>query len=72
MREVLNLKEYLDAKQLPKHGLRFFLSPKHKNEIHKRVEIGPKKFLPVPSHQLDRGIFENDLIDMSIYIYFSR
>jgi len=65
MREVLNLKDYLDAKQLPKHGLRFFMSPKHKDEIHRRVEIGPKKFLPVPSHQLDRGIFENDLIDMS-------
>lgn len=65
MREVLNLKDYLDEKQLPKHGLRFFISPKHKNEIHRRVELGPKKFLPVPSHQIDRGIFENDLIDMS-------
>ncbi len=65
MREVLNLKDYLDEKQLPKHGLRFFLSPKHKDEIHKRVELGPKVFLPVPSHQLDRGIFENDLIDMT-------
>lgn len=65
MREVLNLKNYLDEKQLPKHGLRFFLSPKHKNEIHKRVELGPKAFLPVPSHQLDRGIFENDLVDMT-------
>ncbi len=65
MREVLNLKDYLDKHQLPKHGLRFFLSPKHKNEIHKRVEIGPKKFLPVPSHQLDRGIFENDLIEIT-------
>lgn len=65
MREVLNLKDYLDEKQLPKHGLRFFISPKHKDEIHRRVELGPKKFLPVPSHQIDRGIFENDLIDMS-------
>ena len=65
MREVLNLKDYLDEKQLPKHGLRFFISPQHKNEIHRRVELGPKKFLPVPSHQIDRGIFENDLIDMS-------
>ena len=35
MREVLDLKDYLDSKQLPKHGLRFFLSPKHKNDIHK-------------------------------------
>ena len=65
LREVLNLKDYLDADQLPKHGLRFFLSPKHKNEIHRRVELGPKEFLPVPSHQIDRGVFENDLVGMS-------
>ena len=32
MREVLNLKDYLDSDQLPKHGLRFFLYPKHKGE----------------------------------------
>ena len=64
LREVLNLKDYMDSDQLPKHGLRFFLSPKHKDEIHRRVELGPKVFLPVPSHQIDRGIFENDLIDM--------
>ncbi|MGB1318834.1 MAG: NAD(P)/FAD-dependent oxidoreductase, partial [Flavobacteriales bacterium] len=64
LREVLNLKDYLDEFQLPKHGLRFFLSPEHKDEIHKRVELGPKVFLPVPSHQIDRGSFENDLIKM--------
>lgn len=66
LREVLNLKDYMDEFQLPKHGLRFFLSPKHKDEIHKRVELGPKVFLPVPSHQIDRGIFENDLIKMNL------
>ena len=64
LREVLNLKDYMDEFQLPKHGLRFFLSPQHKDEIHKRVELGPKVFLPVPSHQIDRGILENDLIKM--------
>ena len=31
LREVLGLKNYMDEHQLPKHGLRFFLSPKHKN-----------------------------------------
>ena len=65
LREVLNLKDYMDEFQLPKHGLRFFLSPKHKEEIQKRVELGPKVFLPVPSHQIDRGVFENDLIKMN-------
>lgn len=66
LREVLGLKDYMDEHQLPKHGLRFFLSPKHKDEIHKRVELGPKVFLPVPSHQIDRGTFENDLIKMAL------
>ena len=66
LREVLDLKDYLDKNQLPKHGLRFFISPKHKDEIHRRVELGPKVFLPVPSHQIDRGIFENDLIQICL------
>lgn len=66
IREVLGLKKYMEARQLPKHGLRFFFSPKHKHDITKRVELGPKKLLPVPSHQIDRGSFENDMTIMSL------
>ena len=62
LREVLDLKDYLDEKQLPKHGLRFFFTPQHKEDISKRVELGPRELLPVPSHQLDRGTFENELV----------
>ncbi len=62
IREVLNLKDYLDKEQLPKHGLRFFFTPQHKEQIDKRVELGPRELLPVPSHQLDRGTFENELV----------
>ena len=62
LREVLGLADYLDQDQLPKHGLRFFLSPEHKENIDKRYEIGPVLAPPTPSHQLDRGIFENELI----------
>lgn len=65
LREVLGLKDYLDAEQLPKHGLRFFFSPKHKDCIEKRVELGPRERLPIPSHQLDRGSFENELMRRS-------
>ena len=61
LREVLNLKDYLDEHQLPKEGLRFFLTPQHKDDISKRVELGPKATAPVPSHQLDRGTLENEL-----------
>ena len=61
LREVLNLKAYLDKHQLSKEGLRFFLTPQHKDDISKRVELGPKAKAPVPSHQLDRGTLENEL-----------
>ncbi|MCH2023712.1 MAG: FAD-dependent monooxygenase [Saprospiraceae bacterium] len=64
LREVLGLSDYLDKNQLPKQGLRFYFSPQVKTEIDKRVELGPKDSLPIPSHQIDRGTFENDLISM--------
>ena len=66
IRETLGLKEYLDKHQLPKHGLRFFFSPQVKDDISKRVELGPRELLPVPSHQLDRGTFENYLTSLAI------
>lgn len=66
IREVLDLKDYMDEHQLPKHGLRFFFSPQHKNDISKRVELGPRKLLPVPSHQIDRGTFENKLSELCL------
>jgi len=61
LREVLGLKDYLDEYQLPKIGLRFYFSPQVKEQIDQRVELGAKEALPVPSHQIDRGIFENEL-----------
>ena len=66
IREILDLKDYMDEHQLPKHGLRFFFSPQHKNDISKRVELGPRKLLPVPSHQIDRGTFENYLTELCV------
>lgn len=61
MREVLDLKGYLEEHELPKHGLRFFFPTKNKGEISNRVELGPRLKLPTPSHQLDRGTLENYL-----------
>ena len=61
MREILNLKGYLEAHELPKHGLRFFFKTNDKGEISNRVELGPRLKLPAPSHQLDRGTLENYL-----------
>jgi flavin-dependent dehydrogenase len=59
LREVLDLKGYLEEHELPKHGLRFFFKSNTKEDITSRVELGPRLRLPVPSHQLDRGTLEN-------------
>lgn len=65
LREVLDLKGYLEAHELPKHGLRFFFPSITKEDIASRVELGPRLRLPVPSHQVDRGTLENHLLTLS-------
>jgi flavin-dependent dehydrogenase len=62
LREILNLKEYLTEFQLPKFGFRFFFSPEHSMDITRRVEVGSKIANPYPSHQVDRGLLENELV----------
>lgn len=65
LREVLDLKGYLEEHELPKHGLRFFFKNDTKGDIASRVELGPRLRLPVPSHQLDRGTLENYLMKLT-------
>jgi len=65
LREVLNLKDYLEEHELPKHGLRFFFRSHTKDDIASRVELGPRLRLPVPSHQLDRGTVENYMMRLT-------
>ena len=60
-REIIGEKEYLEKHELPKYGLRFFFPSHTKEIIESRVELGPRKWLYTPSHQLDRGTFENHL-----------
>src|SRR5690606_21875892 len=55
--------EYLEKHELPKYGLRFFFPSHTKEVIESRVELGPRKWLYTPSHQLDRGTFENHLAE---------
>lgn len=62
LREVLNLKDYLINHQLRKFGFRFFFTPEHSEDIVRRVEVGSKIFNPFPSHQVDRGLLENELV----------
>ena len=64
LREVLDLKDYLDEHHLPKHGLRYYFSKEKKERLEDCVEYGARKRLTIPSHQIDRGLLENDLIDL--------
>lgn len=66
LREVLELKDYLEEHELPKHGLRFFFRSNNKEDIASRVELGPRLRLPVPSHQLDRGTLENYMAKLTM------
>jgi flavin-dependent dehydrogenase len=60
--KVLGLEDYLKTEQLPKYGLRFFLpSNANSTDLADSVEVGVTRYLPTPSFQLDRGLFEAHL-----------
>lgn len=58
---VLGLKEHILEHQLPKNGLRFFWQSDPKASMETGLELGWGTVPPVPSYQLDRGVFENYL-----------
>lgn len=60
---VLGLRTYLDERQLTKFGLRYFVGDTQ-GPLAARREIGPSEQPVVPSFQLDRGRFEDDLRGM--------
>lgn len=60
---VLGLRENLLERQLVKNGLRYFTGDTQ-GPLAMRREIGPSEHPVVPSYQLDRGRFENDLRGM--------
>jgi flavin-dependent dehydrogenase len=63
LRHVVGLKDYLEKHELHKYGLRFFFKNNTKENIASRVELGPRKWLYTPSHQVDRGTLENHLAE---------
>ncbi len=65
-RNVLQLSDLLHTRQLRKYGFRFFFSPEHRDDITRRVEVGSRLNDPIPTHQIDRGLFENDLQNLAI------
>ena len=59
---VLGLEPHLREGHLEKLGLRYFFPSGGNRDIRHRVELGPPRFPPVPSFQLDRGRLENMLL----------
>ncbi len=58
----LGLEPHLRSAQLEKLGLRYFFPHGDNRDITPRVELGPPRFPPVSSFQLDRGRLENMLL----------
>lgn len=65
LRNIVGTKEHLETVQLPKAGLRFFFPTGDNRDITQRVELGCTSPLPVPTHQIDRGRYENMLHDIN-------
>jgi flavin-dependent dehydrogenase len=59
--EIVGMKDHLESDQLHKAALRFWFPAGDNSDISQRVEFGVPFFPPVPSYQLDRGRFENEL-----------
>src|SRR5690348_260933 len=62
---VLGLRSHLDARQVRKFGFRFFFS-EGREDLEDVTELGVSRVLDTPTWQLDRGVFENFLIDEAI------
>ena len=57
---TLGLRGHLDQAHIRKFGLRYFFS-EGRADIENVTELGVSRFLPAPSYQIDRGIFETFL-----------
>lgn len=63
--KILGLEQHLRSSQLDKLGLRYFFPSGDNSRIEQRFELGPAQFPITPSYQLDRGRFENYLLQLN-------
>ena len=63
---MLGIQEHLEKDQIHKCGLRFFFPAGDNSDLAQRVELGPPLYPPVPTYQLDRGVFENLLGEQAL------
>lgn len=65
LEKILGLQAEL-KNELPKLGLRFFYSADGNQDLTNRIELGPSVFPASKSYQLDRGRFENGLVQQCL------
>jgi flavin-dependent dehydrogenase len=58
--ETLGLLQHMETAHIAKFGFRFFFS-EGRRDLQGVTELGVRRVLPVPTYQIDRGIFENFL-----------
>jgi flavin-dependent dehydrogenase len=61
--DVLGLRGYMADHQLPKFGLRYFFPQDGNRDLTRRFEVGPVRFPDFGTFQIDRGRFENHLVE---------
>ncbi len=65
LRDMLDLKDHLDARHLRKMGLRFFFRGADRGRFVDRPEFGLSTYATIPTHQIDRGRLEQHLRDLT-------
>ena len=62
MGRVLGLTQYLNEAHLVKQGLRFWFSNHDVKSLDEASELGPKYQVRLPSYQLDRAVFDEEVL----------
>jgi flavin-dependent dehydrogenase len=63
MHRVLRMADFLAREQLPKHGLRFWLSDGGDRLLSEMTEIGPGEVPRLPAYQLERAVLDQHILD---------
>jgi flavin-dependent dehydrogenase len=66
LKDTIGLEDYLRENHLRKMGLRTFCSAGDNTDLTRRVEFGAMRYSPLMNYHLDRGMIENDLVDLAV------
>lgn len=64
--DVVGMRDHMEQAQHPKSGLRYFFPASGNEDITARLEWGPVQFPHAEAFQLDRGLFENELMRRNV------